>query len=71
MDGDTLLLCTNGLTDSASDAQIADLLAIRRSSAEQCRSLLDFAQRADAEDNATVIVAEYRIPATPSASTGA
>ena len=61
-DGDSVLLCTNGLTDALPDGQIADLLATRRSAAEQCRQLLDLARLADTDDNATVVVAAYQIP---------
>ncbi len=64
-DGDWLLLCTNGLTDSVGNDQIADLLAVRRSAAEQCRQLLEYATLAAADDNATVVVAEYHIPGSP------
>jgi protein phosphatase len=59
---DTLLLCTNGLTDVVQDDVIADVLASRRTQAEQCDLLVDLALTKGAEDNATVVIANYRVP---------
>ena len=64
-DGDWILLCTNGLTDTVKDEQIADLLAVRRSAAEQCRQMLELATLTGADDNATVVAAEYHVPGSP------
>ena len=61
-DGDCVLLCTNGLTDMIDDAQIAEVLALRREPGEQCATLIELANRAGGGDNVTVIIAEYRIP---------
>lgn len=60
--GDSVLLCTNGLTDMVNDARIAEVLALRRSPSEQCDALVDMANRAGGVDNITVILAEYRMP---------
>jgi protein phosphatase len=57
--GDRLLLCTNGLTDVASDDQIADQLAQQRSPAEDCRQLIELARAGDSPDDVTVLVAHY------------
>jgi PPM family protein phosphatase len=62
MNGDCLLLCTNGLTDMIDDARIAEVLALRREPGEQCATLVEMANRAGGGDNVTVIVAEYQIP---------
>ncbi|HEY6362900.1 MAG TPA: hypothetical protein VIX63_17460, partial [Vicinamibacterales bacterium] len=62
VDGDCVLLCTNGLTDAVPEGLIADVLAVRRSSAEQCRQLLDLARLTGADDNATVVAAAYQVP---------
>ena len=59
---DTLLLCTNGLTDVVQDDAIADVLASRRTQSEQCDLLADLALTNGAEDNATVVIANYRVP---------
>jgi protein phosphatase len=63
-DGDRLLLCTDGLTDMVDDETIASEL--QGASADvACRTLLDLALARGGRDNVTVVVAGYRIPATP------
>jgi protein phosphatase len=62
MNGDCLMLCTNGLTDMLDDHRIAEVLALRRQPAEQCAILTELANRAGGGDNITVILAEYHIP---------
>jgi protein phosphatase len=62
MNGDVVLLCTNGLTDMIDDARIAEVLALRREPAEQCETLVEMANRAGGGDNVTVLIAEYQIP---------
>ncbi|HKT79955.1 MAG TPA: protein phosphatase 2C domain-containing protein [Vicinamibacterales bacterium] len=64
INGDCLLLCTNGLTDMVEEDQIADVLALRRHPQEQCQILVDLANQRGGEDNVTVILAEYDIPKT-------
>ena len=61
-DGDCVMLCTNGLTDMLDEAQLAEVLALRREPGEQCATLIELANRAGGGDNVTVIIAEYRIP---------
>jgi protein phosphatase len=55
--GDTLLVCSDGLTRHVPDAALRDLLAGRRSAEDCCRRLVDGANRAGGRDNITVIVA--------------
>ena len=62
MNGDCLMLCTNGLTDVIDDHRIAEVLALRRQPGEQCAALTELAHRAGGGDNVTVLLAEYRIP---------
>jgi protein phosphatase len=62
MDGDVVLLCTNGLTDMVDDPRIAEVLALRREPGQQCETLIDMANRAGGGDNVTVLIAEYHIP---------
>ena len=62
MDGDCVLLCTNGLTDMIDDTRIAEVLALRREPGQQCDTLIDMANRAGGGDNVTVLLAEYHIP---------
>jgi protein phosphatase len=61
-DCDTIVLCTNGLTDMVDDDALADTLAIRRSPDEQCRALIDLANQKGGQDNITIIVAQYTVP---------
>jgi serine/threonine protein phosphatase PrpC len=62
MNGDRVLLCTNGLTDFVTEERIADVLALPRQPAEQCALLNDLAAQAHSEDNVTVVLAQYWIP---------
>ena len=62
LNGDCVMLCTNGLTDMVDEARIADVLALRRDPGEQCRILIEMANRAGGADNITVVIAEYHIP---------
>ena len=62
-DGDCVMLCTNGLTDRVSDAQIAEALAYRRAPQEQCATLIELANRSGDGDHTTVVLAEYHIKA--------
>ena len=57
INGDCVLLCTNGLTDMVSDERIADVLALRRQPEEQCAILTDLANQQGGEDNITVVLA--------------
>jgi serine/threonine protein phosphatase PrpC len=61
LNGDCVMVCTNGLSDVLDEAQIAELLAQRRAPDEQCRMLIEMANRAGAGDNVTVVLAEYQI----------
>ncbi len=58
--GDTLLLCTDGLTKQVPDTMIARLLAADVPSTETCRQLVEEANRAGGADNVTVVVAHFR-----------
>ena len=59
--GDSVMLCTNGLTDMVSHDEIAEVLARRRKPQEQCEALVDLANRHGGVDNVTVLLAEYHI----------
>lgn len=61
--GDRLLLCTDGLTEMVSDADIAAVLAKGTSATDSCQALVDLALQAGGKDNVTVVVAGYQIPA--------
>jgi len=62
---DTVVLCTNGLTDAVDDDAISDVLASRRNQAEQCDLLVDIAVANGTEDNATVVIADYQVADIP------
>jgi protein phosphatase len=57
--GDTVLLCTDGLTDMVDDGQIAAVLAEKAEPAAACRRLVDLANVAGGRDNVTAIVARF------------
>ncbi|MFZ0213632.1 MAG: Stp1/IreP family PP2C-type Ser/Thr phosphatase [Candidatus Acidiferrales bacterium] len=56
MDGDTILLCSDGLTHELTDAQIAGALGDTEDPQEAADRLVDLANQAGGEDNITVIV---------------
>ena len=64
VNGDVVLLCTNGLTDLVEDDTIASVLrgAAARPPTEQCQALVDLALERGGPDNITTVVARYRIP---------
>jgi len=64
MDGDVVLLCTNGLTDLVDDDKIASVLGAGTGQplAPQCQTLLDLALERGGVDNITAVLARYRIP---------
>ena len=61
LDGDIILLCTSGLTSVADDARIATALRSHGTPDDQCRALMDLASDAGGEDDASALVAHYRI----------
>ena len=56
--GDSLLLCTDGLTEYVSEMEIADMLE-RHAPQEATRKLVDLANGRGGRDNITVIVAAF------------
>lgn len=56
LEGDTILLCSDGLTRELSDAQIAAVLAEAHDSEDAAERLVDLANHAGGGDNITVIV---------------
>ena len=60
LDHDRILICTNGLTDVVDPQVIGALLGTEQTADEQCAALLDAAK--GAPDDATVVVAHYRVP---------
>ena len=58
-DGDQLLLCTDGLTDMVSDADIASILAHSSAPQARCQELIDAALHGGGKDNVTVVLGKY------------
>ena len=63
--GDTLLLCSDGLTKHVSDFGIATLLDNSPKVEDACRELVDAANRAGGSDNITVVVARFEEATEP------
>jgi PPM family protein phosphatase len=59
MEGDTLLLCSDGLTRELSNAQISATLAEAGSAQESANRLIDLANQAGGGDNITAVVVRY------------
>jgi protein phosphatase len=57
--GDTLLLCTDGLTDVIPDEELERILRREDSPETRCRELLDLARDRRARDDATAVVARF------------
>ena len=55
--GDSLVLCTDGLTKHVSEKQIADALGDAVNAEAGCRELIDLALAGGGKDNVTVVVA--------------
>jgi protein phosphatase len=60
VDGDRILLCTDGLTDMVEDARIAETLRRFDAPSDACDALVDAALEGGGRDNVTVIVASYQ-----------
>lgn len=63
--GDTLLICSDGLCDMVDDASIAGVMAEGQPAESACARLIDLALAAGGRDNATLIVARYGFPTEP------
>jgi protein phosphatase len=60
LNGDSLLLCSDGLTDMVSDSQIARTLAQVSVPQDACQALVEQALEAGGKDNVTVVLARYQ-----------
>jgi protein phosphatase len=56
---DRILLCSDGLTEMVSDAEILKLLGSTEEAGDSCDRLIERALEAGGKDNVTVIVAEF------------
>jgi PPM family protein phosphatase len=62
IDGDFLLLCSDGLTDMVSEDEITEVLNVTEGSANACNKLVELALQKGGNDNITVLLARYSIP---------
>lgn len=60
-EGDHLLLCTDGLTDMVSEADIAGILAHSLSAQTRCQELVEAALSGGGRDNVTVVLGRYSV----------
>jgi serine/threonine protein phosphatase PrpC len=68
--GDTLVLCSDGLSTQISKEQIAGVVAAEPDLMAGCRQLIDKANEAGGSDNITVILARFDGDGLPSGQTG-
>jgi protein phosphatase len=61
-DGDSLLLCSDGLTGMVHDGRIIQVLAQGHTAPAACKALVDEALQAGGRDNITVLLARYHFP---------
>jgi protein phosphatase len=59
LEGDTLLLCSDGLTRELPDARIAEILGASEHAQEAADQLVDLANEAGGEDNISAIVVSF------------
>jgi protein phosphatase len=62
-DGDQLLLCTDGLSDTVDAAEMATILRASASARDACQALVNLALSYGGPDNITVSVARCHFPA--------
>jgi serine/threonine protein phosphatase PrpC len=62
IDGDKLLLCSDGLTEMIPEEEISAALEKRKSASHICRALIEQALDAGGTDNVTVVLGCYQIP---------
>ena len=61
VEGDRILVCTNGITDMLDESVIASVLEWGASPDDQSRRLVDLAMEAGGDDDATALVADFKI----------
>jgi protein phosphatase len=62
VDGDQILLCTDGLTDLVPETAICQVLRSAGTAADACQALVNLALEAGGKDNVTVVLGRYHIP---------
>jgi PPM family protein phosphatase len=62
VDGDRIVLCTDGLSGVVTDSSIADVLQSVQGAAEAAEALVSLARASGPPDDATAVVFDYEIP---------
>ncbi len=63
--GDTVLLCTDGLTKHVNPPQLTDLLSSSDAAESVCRRLIDAANQDGGSDNITAVIGRFHQPEAP------
>ena len=61
LDGDTVLYCTDGLTEPVDDDAIAEILHHHPDPEDACTRLVELALNRGAPDNVTAVVVRYQV----------
>jgi PPM family protein phosphatase len=61
LDGDTLLFCTDGLTEPVDDGAIAEVLNHHPDPEDACTRLVDLALSRGGPDNVTAVIVRYQV----------
>jgi serine/threonine protein phosphatase PrpC len=61
-DGDSLMLCTDGLSDLVTDDEIARVMGRFPIPQDACQALVDLALERGGKDNVTVVIGKYTFP---------
>ena len=69
--GERILLCSDGLYNMVSDAELAEIVSRENGLPEKCKALIDLANSHGGTDNITMILAECSGPGLPPADAGA
>jgi protein phosphatase len=62
VDGDQLLLCSDGLTETVTETEISDVLGKELPAVHAARTLVSLALAAVGEDDVTAVLGRYHIP---------
>lgn len=62
IDGDQVLVCSDGLTEMITEATVTEALSQPGPAAAICQTLVDLALTAGGKDNVTVVLARYQFP---------
>ena len=61
-DEDRVLLCSDGLTDLVTEAEVIEVMRSSEESTEACQALINLALKKGGTDNVTIVLARFSIP---------